>query len=170
MDVATLKDVCDNLDPLCSPDDSCHILILHIQVSETPGDAGNLSENNTAAHPDLLNHTSTLLQAHDPCLHFQLHVILVCVSSSCVYPYYLVFTIAQFRKTACFITYLVCALTQPQKQTGLMSLMSNLDCSLHFLEIQTQCYLNWHVVGNICRTTCETHYYAYGRTANFVLR
>lgn len=30
MDVATLKDVCDNLDPLCSPDDSCHILILHI--------------------------------------------------------------------------------------------------------------------------------------------
>lgn len=130
MDVATLKDVCDNVDPLCSPDDSCHILILHIQVSETPGDAGNLSENNTAAHPDLLNHTSTLLQAHDPCLHFQLHVILVCVSSSCVYPYYLVFTIAQFRKTACFITYLVCALTQPQKYTGLMSLMSNLDCSL----------------------------------------
>lgn len=37
--VATQEDVCvyDSVDPLCSHDDSCHVLILHVKVSGTPG-------------------------------------------------------------------------------------------------------------------------------------
>ena len=51
--VATQGDECDYVDPLCSHDDSCHVLILHIKVAETPGNIGNLSQNNAPAHQDL---------------------------------------------------------------------------------------------------------------------
>lgn len=46
--VATQEDVSDSVDPLCSHDDCCHILILHVEVSETLDNTGNLSENSAA--------------------------------------------------------------------------------------------------------------------------
>ncbi|KAF1384666.1 hypothetical protein PFLUV_G00122560 [Perca fluviatilis] len=48
--------VCDSVDPLGSHDDSCHVLILHDKVSETPGNTANLSQSDAATHQVCLNY------------------------------------------------------------------------------------------------------------------